>query len=501
MIIHPRQAGSASQASSRQRPPARVLTTTPKLLPVVRSVPSDEAKRWSSRWGGRLEVPLLRLRRHLPIVHAIMFAVFVLLVLVPPFLPEPATSVGPLDHLAAFANLALWGVWFPLVLASVLLTGRSWCGWLCPMGAASEAASKRGLNLPLPRWLTSEATPVLSFLTVTVLGQTLGVRDHPEAAAEVFGGLMALAIVLGFLYAPGKRPWCRHACPIGLLLGIFSRLGAIEFAPKRPQAGGDLWTDRGVCPTMVDLRRKTESRHCIACARCVSPSAKGGLYLRLRLPGEEIENIRERHPSLSEVWFLFLCSGLALGGFLWTALPFYQRLRDRVGAWFIDRDWAWIGEPGPWWLMSVHPERREVFVWLDFVMIVAFMLAVMFAVVVILAGLTAAASAMAGWLGGGGSFKQRFTEFGYQFAPVAMVSLLLGLGGGLFGALRLAGVPADVILATKILILLAAALWSVRLGYRIAARQGVRPNGGLAVAAPCAVGTLALTAAWWPALF
>ncbi len=467
----------------------------------MRQVPAAEARRPSSRIAGAVEAFFVRHRQRLPWVHGVMFAGFLVLILGPVLIPQAPENAGPLDHLAPFANLMLWGVWFPLVFASVVVSGRSWCGLFCPMGAASEAASKIGLKRALPGWLTWPGTPILSFIVVTVLGQTVGVRDHPEAAAEVFGGTMLLAIVLGFLYAPGKRPWCRHACPIGLLLGVFSRLGAVQFAPKRPEPGGDRWTDKGVCPTMIDLRRKEESRHCIECFRCVSPPAPGGLYLRLRRPGEEIEQIRGHHPDTSEVWFLFLGAGVALGGFLWTVLPLYERLRDAVGVWFIEHDWLWIGEVGPAWLMSVHPDRREVFVWLDFFMISGFMLACMVALTLGLAACTALAAWLAGRLGGDGSQRSRFVELGYQFAPVAMVSLLIGLGGGLFQALAWIGLPAMAVTALKLALFGLGILWSLHLGNRILLVQGLAPAARALALLPGLLGSSGVALAWWPALF
>lgn len=468
---------------------------------MLRQVPAIELRRPAGRLAGRIEALFVRHRRWLSYVHTAMFLVFVTLVVVPALLPDPPEQAGPLDHLVPFANFALWGIWFPLVLLSVIFTGRSWCGLLCPMGAASEYASKVGLKRAIPRWLTWEGTPVVSFIAVTILGQTVGVRDHPEAAAEVFGGTMLLAIVAGFLYAPGKRPWCRHACPIGLLLGVFSRLGAVQFAPKRPEPGGDRWTDRGVCPTMIDLRRKQESRHCIECFRCVSPPAPGGLYLRLRHPGEEVERIRDHNPNPAEVWFLFLGSGAALGGFLWLVLPLYEQLRDIVAVWFIEKDWLWIGEPGPWWLMSVHPERREVFTWLDFVMISGFMIAVTVALTAALAAATWSAAALSGRLGGTGTRAQRFVELGYQFAPVAMVSLVIGLGGELFEALAWAGLPQEPVSALKVGLFAVGIAWSVRLGDRIAAGQGLGAAARAVVLMPGLAGSAIVGAAWWTALF
>jgi len=368
------------------------------------------------------------------------------------------------------------------------------------MGAASEWANRVGLRRAIPRWVAWQGTPVVSFLIITVLGQTVGVRDHPEAIAEVFGGTFLAAVALGFFYGRRKRAWCRHMCPIGLMLGVFSRLGAVQFAPKQQRSGGDAHTERGVCPTMIDILRKAESRHCIECFRCVSPPAKGGLYLRLRRPGEELEDIRAHNPNAWEVWFLFVASGLSLGGFLWLVLPFYERLRQTVGEWAIDHGWLWIGEAGPWWLMSVHPARREVFNWLDFFTITGFMVACMIGLTVLLSASTAASAWLSGRAGGDRGFRDRFIELGYQYAPVAMISLLLGLGGRLFGLLSFVGVGATGVAWFKGMLVLAAVLWSLRIGLRILAGQGVPPRRRLPVLVPGLIGSILLGLAWWPAV-
>ena len=212
-----------------------------------------------------------------------MALAFVVLIAAPIVLPASEITRA----MGQTARFLIWTLWFPLVFLSVLVTGRSWCGVLCPMGAASEWMNGIGLKRPVPAWLRWEGTPIASFLIVTILGQTVGVRDYPSAILEVFGLTLLAALAVGYFYGQGqrKRAWCRHACPIGLLLGVFSRLGPVDLVPKRPEAGGDAYDPRGLCPTMIDLRRKTESRHCVMCARCVSPQKAGGLALRLRSRG------------------------------------------------------------------------------------------------------------------------------------------------------------------------------------------------------------------------
>lgn len=438
-----------------------------------------------------VEAFLVRHRDRLAWLHAAMAVVFVAVIVAPVFLPDPPGDATPLSHWTTLANFALWGLWFPLVFLSVILTGRSWCGLLCPMGAAAEWANRKGPQRPIPAWLRWEGTPIVSFLVVTILGQTVGVRDHPEAALEVFGGTMLAAIALGWLYGRKKRAWCRHACPIGLLLGVFSRLGAVQFAPKIPRPGGDAWTEKGVCPTMIDLPRKQESRHCIQCFRCVNPEAKGSLEVRLRAPGTEVERIDAHNPNAAEVWFLFLGTGVALGGFLWLVLPEYQQLRQMLGVWAIENGLTWLGLPGPAWLMSVHPDRREVFVWLDFFLITGFMLAVMAVLAAFLAAVTAGAARLAG---GHRPFSERFVRLGYQFAPVSMVSLLVGLGGTLFTPL---GSAAG---AAKAALFAAGFLWSLRLGWTILGGLGAGPGARLAALALGALGTAGVAWAWAPAL-
>ncbi|MBK1698209.1 4Fe-4S binding protein [Rhodovibrio salinarum] len=449
--------------------------------------------RSTRRLPPRIEAVAVALRPYLPIVHLCMFVGFFVLIVGPALLPgsEIAQQLGDL------ARFLIWTLWFPLVFISVLLTGRSWCGLLCPMGAASEWMNRIGRKRPVPGWLRWGGTPIVSFLLVTTLGQTLGVRDYASAILEVFGLTFLAALVIGYFYGQGqkKRAWCRHACPIGLLLGVFSRLSMVDLAPKRPKAGGDAYDTRGLCPTMIDLRRKTESRHCVMCARCVNPDKKGGLALQFRNPGAEIADIRNHHPSSFEVWFLFLGTGIALGGFLWLVLPLYQNLRQATVNWVIEHGYLWLGNPGPAWLMSVHPDAREVFTWIDFFLISGWMIGVMLALTVVLAALQATGAWLAGRLGAHGRFGERFVALSYQVAPPAMISLLLGLGIDLFGL-----VPQAAAASVKVVALGAAVIWGGWLGWQILKNLGL-PGARAAVATlPGLIGGLAVASAWWPAI-
>lgn len=467
----------------------------------VRSFPSRENMAFSSRVALVVERFFYRYRGLLIWIHAVMFLFFVAVLAIPPFLDEPGEFDTLFTHFTLFSNYMMWGIWFPLVFISVIVTGRSWCGLLCPMGAAAEWGNTRGFKREIPRWMRWPGTPIVSFLIITVWGQTVGVRDHPESLALVFGGTLILAIVIGLIYGRKKRAWCRHMCPIGLLLGVFSRIGAIEFMPKRKKEGGDRYTEKTLCPTMIDLNRKEESRHCIECFRCVNPDSKGGVSLRLRHPGEEIEDIANRNPNMAEIWFFFLGTGIALGGFLWLVIPEYQSWRHGFGAWLLENEWWWALKSGPSWLMVVQPERREVFYWLDFITIVSFMVGVM----ALMGGVLAATSGIAAWLsgrvGGGWDLRSRFVQLGYQYAPVAMVSLVIGLGAKLFDLLTSVGLSSGQIQWLKVVIFIASLLWSLWLSDRILKHQGVDITWRWLPLMPGVAGSLVVGGGWWIAIF
>ncbi len=428
----------------------------------------------------------VRNRERFGYIHTGMFIVFAALIFIPPFLPLPAEDAAIRNNFILMARFLIWGLWFPLVLLSVVFFGRLWCGLLCPQGALAEYVGKKGLNRPIPRWMRWEGMPIISFIAVTILGQLLGVRDYPLAALEILGGTMLLAAIVGFLYTSGWRPWCRYLCPIGPLLGIFSRLGAVSFEKN----GGD---GRGcVCPTFINTANKVASSNCIECFRCVNPETSNSLRLRIRHPGLEIEEIKKREPSLWEVVFLFLATGLALGAFHWQVNPVYIRYKQAVGGFLLNSGLGeFIEKSGPWWLMVNYPQAGEVFIWLDFISITTFMLISMAGIAIILFMLTMLSASVV-------REKERImatvAKVGYLYAPVALISLIIGLGLILFQSLGDIGIGKDVVRIMQGFLFAAGGIWSIYLAVRL-------HNGWSMAVIPNIIGIAVVAAAWHKVLF
>jgi hypothetical protein len=134
-------------------------------------------------------------------------------------------------------------------------------------------------------------------------------------------------------------------------------------------------------------------------------------------------------------------------------------------------------------------------------MITGFMLACTILLAVGLYLTTQLGAWLSGRVGGDKTRKQRFIELGYQYAPVAMVSLILGLGAELFEPLKQLGLENHHIAYVKASLFIPAVLWSIYLGDRILHRQGISANVRWIPLIPGFLGSVLVALAWWPALF
>lgn len=136
-------------------------------------------------------------------------------------------------------------VFWMLVIISVLLFGRAFCGWFCWFGGyldLVEWSITKKIKIKLPRTmpLYLAAIPFVA-LFAKIYGSLLlnWLHNFPAtltfnlAALEPWGGqqtglsILITAILYGpvLLYFLGRHAWCRYLCPIGAFLKIFNRIG------------------------------------------------------------------------------------------------------------------------------------------------------------------------------------------------------------------------------------------------------------------------------------
>ena len=261
--------------------------------------------------------------------------------------------------LVASAALAL------ITVALTFLTGRSWCGWLCPLGTILDW-------LPLHRWTKGKWNPsegwrgvkyalllltlfaallggmtLLIFDPLTLLTRGLAVGVWPAldklvTAAEtalyqlpalqapvlevdallrplilppvpvttrangLFAGVL-IAVVLLNLFA--ERFWCRYLCPLGALLGLTSKVALLRRRIEPGCVGCVQCTDSCPMGTINPAEEyASDPGECTMCLECLDDCPLGATTFT---PVLSVDPMRSYDPGRRQV---LVTLGAALGG-------------------------------------------------------------------------------------------------------------------------------------------------------------------------------------------
>jgi len=324
------------------------------------------------------EVPRLAklgewLKSHRSLIITTQWAIlliYLVLVIVPVFLPLPQQGATLLNNLTLFAQFVFWGIWWPFVMLSMMFVGRVWCGWLCPEGFLSEQASRIGLGRTPPHWIRWTGWPFFAFVCTTVYGQLVTVYEYPKAWLLILGGSTVVAVIVGLIWGKGTRVWCRYLCPANGIFGLLARMAPLHFVAdpagwKRYKPETARRTETVNCGPMLNLRRANSNVRCHMCARC--SGHRNAITLAGRTPGSEILALTGRDTNPWEVrLLLFGLIGVANGALQWTASPWLVKAKIAAAEWLLAHEiYAPLSDDIPWWVLTHYAEVNDVFTWLD----------------------------------------------------------------------------------------------------------------------------------------
>jgi polyferredoxin len=417
------------------------------------------------------------LRRHQSLIQKMQWAivaVYVLLVAVPAFLPLPDRLGHLWNNLTLLAQFSFWGIWWPFVILSMVLVGRAWCGLFCPEGALTEAVSRHGRGLAMPRWLTWKGWPFVAFACTTIYGQMVSVYQYPKPTLIILGGSTLAAMAVGYLYGRNKRVWCRYLCPVNGVFGLLAKLAPLHFnvdqdawarSRKAQHQPGHAALRPVNCAPLVALRTMRGGADCHMCGRC--SGFRDAIALQARSPNDEIVRVAGLSAKPWEsVLIVFGLMGIAAGAFHWTASPWFIDLKQALAAWLIEQGFTvLVGAQPPWWILTDYPDRSDSMTLLDGFVLLAYVFATA-AVISIGVGLALAASVrcLGSWA------AARFHHLTQALIPIAACGVFLGLSALTVTMLRGEGVSLPFVALLRGALLAGAGFWSLTLAWKITAR-------------------------------
>ncbi len=397
------------------------------------------------------------------IVQWLVVAAYLILLVVPALLPLPDGDAHALDNLTVFAQWAFWGLWWPFVLLSMLVAGRTWCGVLCPEGTLTEAASRVGLQRAIPRWMRWGGWPFTAFALTTVFGQLVSVYQYAPAALIVLGGSTVAAIAVGLVYGREKRVWCRHLCPVNGVFSVLARVAPVHFRVDRDawaRNSGRVAVHPVNCAPLVRIKRMEGPSECQMCGRC--SGHLDAIALSFRPPNREVATLAQDRASGWDAALIVVgLAGVAVGAFHWSASPWFVQAKLAAAAFVVDHGPAWLlSDEAPWWLLTHYPDANDVFTWLDGLLIVGYIAATAVVLSSIVWGCLVAAA---------GAFPRprvaRAVRLAYALVPLAGLGVFLGLSSLTITLAKAEGLPLGAVPALRALVLAAGAAWSLKLAW------------------------------------
>jgi Pyruvate/2-oxoacid:ferredoxin oxidoreductase delta subunit len=246
------------------------------------------------------------------------------------------------------------------LIAGLILTGKSFCGWICPLGSVQEWLGKVGRKL-FPRIydkLPHKLSYVLGFAKYLIL---IWVVYQTALTAKLFfepwgpywnlfniwtseiaiSGYVVTGLTLFFsLFV--ERPFCRFACPLGAINGLTNSFSLLNIKREEKTC---IHCDRcdKVCPMKIVVSKQTtvDNIECIRCLRCteICPvNATTGSTLKLRGLGDRPDGKRKAVPKVAYLsialgaFFLPILIAVVGGNFITERPSIYTTVEDIKGS-------------------------------------------------------------------------------------------------------------------------------------------------------------------------
>ncbi len=231
------------------------------------------------------------------------------------------------DQLAErnLAPLLTWTVWWGGLVLLILFAGKAWC-YVCPWDALAGWAERLvfwrkqmglGLGLAWPKRLRNVWLATGFFVGLTWLELGFGVTMSPRATAWIALGMVSLALACALVFE--RRAFCRYACLVGRVSGLYALFSASEVRPADREVCRSCRTkdcyhgnEKGAaCPTGIFPGALQANTYCIQCLECVKSCPSDNMVVNARPWGADLA--LEGHARKDEAYLALLM--LSITGF------------------------------------------------------------------------------------------------------------------------------------------------------------------------------------------
>jgi ferredoxin-type protein NapH len=195
-----------------------------------------------------------------------------------------------------------------VVLFYLLVGGRVFCSWVCPINIVTDTAAwlRRKLRLKGGTTFSRQARYWL-LLSILLLAWTTGsiVWELVNPVSLVYRGLifgmgMGWGVVFGIFLLDllvAHNAWCGHLCPVGAFYGLIGKVSLLRVSALRREDCDDCLDCYAVCPEQRVINPALKgadknigpvilSGECTNCGRCIDVCAKDVFVITTRFSNQ-----------------------------------------------------------------------------------------------------------------------------------------------------------------------------------------------------------------------
>ena len=197
-----------------------------------------------------------------------------------------------------------------VLLFYLLVGGRSYCAWVCPMNIVTDTASalRRKLDIrgggDMPRQTRYWILALILILAATTGGIVWELVNPVSLLPRglIFGmgaGWLLIGGIFLFDLFVMKRGWCGHLCPVGAFYSLLGRWSLVRVSATKREDCNNCLDCFVACPEQQVIRMPLKgankgvgpmivSNNCTNCGRCIDVCAKDVFTFVPRLGSSDV---------------------------------------------------------------------------------------------------------------------------------------------------------------------------------------------------------------------